>query len=245
MRGSADTIRHQWAKGLDDVDGGCTGGPTARRQARVGLEIDAASSNGEARAGSRWSLWRAAIWGAGFGVLAAVGPFIMGNACRPDARLLVPIIFLAILFALGAAVRNWAVRASGLASSKALTRKIPGTPTTAAFWLCLGSLGIYGALVSTWHLPAPAPVVWVFAGLEVGVVFHEGGHALCAVLSNIPVRLVSMGVGPLLLHGRVGETQLEWRLLPLAGYVAPYPIFADRRLSETFFSLEAFWVMSC
>src|SRR5262245_54856228 len=106
----------------------------------------------------------------------------MGNAGRPDAWLLVRIIFPAILFALGAAIRNWAVRAAGLASSKVQTRKIPGTPTTTAFWLCLGSVGIYGALVSTWHLPAPHPVVWIFAGLVVGVVFHEGGHVVCAVL---------------------------------------------------------------
>jgi hypothetical protein len=126
---------------------------------------------------SRWSPWRGAIWGAGFGVLVVVGSFTMGNRGGPDAQRLVQIIFPAILFALGAAVRNWAVRAAGLASSKALTRKIPGTPTTIAFWLCLGSVGIYGALVSTWHLPAPAPVIWVFAGLVVGLVFHEGGHA--------------------------------------------------------------------
>jgi Peptidase family M50 len=229
-------FRHRRAEELDDVDGGCTGGPTARREGRVGFELDAASSNGEQRVRSRWSPWRAAIWGAGFGVLAAVGSVTMGNAGRPDAQLLVQMIFPAILFALGAAIRNWAVRASGLASSKALTRKIPGTPTTAAFWLCLGSVAIYGTLVSTWHLPAPPPVVWIFAGLVVGVVFHEGGHALCAVVSNIPVRLVSIGIGPLLLHGRVGETQLEWRLLPLGGYVAAYPFF-DRRFSEAFFTI--------
>jgi hypothetical protein len=54
---------------------------------------------------------------------------------------------------------------------------------------------------------------------------------------NIPVRLVSMGVGPLLLHGRIGETQLEWRLLPLAGYVAPFPILTDRRPSEAFVTI--------
>ena len=228
-------IRTSGAEELDDVNGGCTDRPTARSEGRVGLEIDATSSNGEARVRSRWNPWRAAIWGAGFGVLAAVGSFTMGNAGRPDARLLVQIIFPAILFALGAAIRNWAVRAAGLASSKALTRKIPGSPTTAAFWLCLGSVGIYGALVSTWHLPPP--VVWIFAGLVVGLVFHEGGHALCAVLSNIPVRRVSVGIGPLLLHGRIGETQLEWRLLPLTGYVAPYPILADRRLAEAFVTI--------
>jgi hypothetical protein len=68
-------------------------------------------------------------------------------------------------------------------------------------------------------------------------VFHEGGHALCAALSNVPVRLVSIGIGPLLLRGRVGETQLEWRLFPFAGYVRPYPILADRRLSEAFVTI--------
>jgi Peptidase family M50 len=186
---------------------------------------------------SRWSPWRAAIWGAGFGVLAAVGSFTMGRAGRPDAQLLVQIIFPTILFALGATIRNWAVRAAGLASSKALTRKIPGTPTTAAFWLCLGSVGTYGALVWIWHFPAPLPVIWLVAGLVVGVAFHEAGHALCAVLSRIPVLLVSIGVGPLLLQGRVGETQLEWRLLPLVGYVVPYPILADRRFSEAFVTI--------
>jgi len=117
--------------------------------------------------------------------------------------------------------------------------KVPGTPTTAAFWLVLGVAGGYGALVVAWHLPAPPPVIWFFVGLVVGVVFHEGGHALCAVLSNIPVRLVSIGLGPLLLRGRIGEAQLEWRLLPLAGYVEPYPKFevADRRLSEAFVTI--------
>src|SRR5215510_2944042 len=53
--------------------------------------------------------------------------------------------------------------------------------------------------------------------------------------SNISVRVVSIGIGPLLLYGRVGETQLEWRLLPFAGYVEPYPILADRKLSNAFF----------
>jgi hypothetical protein len=62
----------------------------------------------------RWSPWRAAIWGVGVGVLAVVGVLTSpGNASVSDAELLGQItgsiIFPAILFALGAAIRNWAV----------------------------------------------------------------------------------------------------------------------------------------
>ena len=62
----------------------------------------------------RWSPWRAAIWGVGVGVLALVGVLTSpGNASVSDAELLGQItgsiIFPAILFALGAAIRNWAV----------------------------------------------------------------------------------------------------------------------------------------
>jgi hypothetical protein len=64
----------------------------------------------------RWSLWRAAMWGAGAGVIAAVGAVNSpGNASASDAQLLGEItgsiIFPIMLFALVAAVRNWAVGA--------------------------------------------------------------------------------------------------------------------------------------
>ena len=63
----------------------------------------------------RWSPWRAAIWGAGVAVLAVVGALTSrGNAPVSDAHLagqLTSFIIPPILFALVAAIRNWAVGA--------------------------------------------------------------------------------------------------------------------------------------
>jgi Peptidase family M50 len=63
-------------------------------------------------------------------------------------------------------------------------------------------------------------VLWWFVGLIVAVAVHEAGHLLCAIVASIPIRLLSVGVGPLLLHGRVGSTRLELRLMPLSGFVS-------------------------
>jgi Peptidase family M50 len=112
--------------------------------------------------------------------------------------------------------------------------KVPGTPTTVTFWLVLGAAVTYGILLFPAAFPTPPHIIWFCAGLAIGAVFHEGGHALCAFVSNIPIRLISFGVGPLLMHGRVGETTLEWRLLPLSGFVAPYPVFTGRRFATGF-----------
>lgn len=64
-------------------------------------------------------------------------------------------------------------------------------------------------------------VLWWFIGLAVGAAVHEAGHLLCAIVGSIPIRLLSVGVGPILLRGRVGSTRLELRLLPLSGFVSP------------------------
>lgn len=61
----------------------------------------------------RWSPWRAAIWGVGVGVLAAAGALTSrGKAPVSDAELagqITGFIFTPMLFALAAAIRNWAV----------------------------------------------------------------------------------------------------------------------------------------
>src|SRR6266536_1259603 len=62
--------------------------------------------------------------------------------------------------------------------------------------------------------------LWFF-GLIVGIVAHEAGHLLCARIGSIPIRQMVIGWGPVLLRGRVGELQLELRLLPLCGFVVP------------------------
>jgi hypothetical protein len=68
------------------------------------------------------------------------------------------------------------------------------------------------------------PVEWMFVGLSIGVPCHELGHVMFAAVGSIPVRLISIGIGPLLWRGRFGETWIELRVLPWAGFVAPYPL---------------------
>src|SRR5260370_18005548 len=59
--------------------------------------------------------------------------------------------------------------------------------------------------------------------MEISVVCHELGHALFAVLGSMEVYSIVFGHGPLLWHRRFAETRVEWRVLPLTGYVAAYP----------------------
>jgi Peptidase family M50 len=78
--------------------------------------------------------------------------------------------------------------------------------------------------VATAHGFQPPLIIWFFVGYMIGVVCHELGHALCAAIASIPVRLIQIGVGPVLLRHRFGEMSLELRLLPLSGLVWPYPV---------------------
>jgi peptidase M50-like protein len=80
-------------------------------------------------------------------------------------------------------------------------------------------------------------LVWLLPALAVAMVVHEGGHLLCGVIGSIPIRLVSIGLGPLLLRARVGETRLELRLLPVAGFVAAYPVVVIRKHWQLLFLL--------
>jgi hypothetical protein len=70
---------------------------------------------------------------------------------------------------------------------------------------------------------------WFVVGLALGVVCHEAGHALCAVLGGLPIRLVSIGAGPLLAGRRIGDVSMRLRLLPFCGLVAIYPPLVARK----------------
>jgi len=70
---------------------------------------------------------------------------------------------------------------------------------------------------------------WWLVGLIVAVAVHEAGHLLAAIVASIPIRLLSVGVGPLLLRGRIGRAQLELRLLPLSGFVSPHYVTGLRK----------------
>src|SRR6267143_2809422 len=53
-----------------------------------------------------------------------------------------------------------------------------------------------------------------FLGLSVGAVAYKFGRLVCARLGSIPVRRMVIGRGPVLVRGRVGDIQVELRLVP-------------------------------
>ncbi|MBO0757268.1 MAG: site-2 protease family protein, partial [Bradyrhizobiaceae bacterium] len=74
-------------------------------------------------------------------------------------------------------------------------------------------------------------------GLVVASVAHECGHLLCARICSIPIRLIVVGQGPVLMRGRVGKAQLEFRLFLFGGFVIPaaLPNFRKRGPMALFF----------
>jgi hypothetical protein len=71
--------------------------------------------------------------------------------------------------------------------------------------------------------------VWWLTAQVTAIAVHEGGHVLCSRIASIRVILISIGVGPLLLHGQIGKTRWELRLLPFAGFVVPRSIAGASR----------------
>ena len=81
------------------------------------------------------------------------------------------------------------------------------------------------ARVHNFRIP---PVDWFFVGLAIGVACHELGHLTFAAIGSIPIRLIVVGLGPLLWRGRFGETWVELRVWPFVGFVRPYPVVNSR-----------------
>lgn len=102
--------------------------------------------------------------------------------------------------------------------------------------LCLATV-----LICVWVLTRdyriPAVLASSAVGLAAGIACHEFGHMLCAVLLSAPVQLVSIGIGPVLWHCRIGETRFELRAVPCAGFVQCYPQPIVNRLSRLLFLL--------
>jgi hypothetical protein len=89
--------------------------------------------------------------------------------------------------------------------------------------ICAAVLAIIRELVVMVHGLWIERFLWLALGLAIGTACHELGHMLCAAIVSIQIRLIAVGVGPLLWRRRFGETWFELRLLPLSGFVAPYP----------------------
>lgn len=81
--------------------------------------------------------------------------------------------------------------------------------------LCLATV-----LICVWVLTRdyriPTVLTSSAVGLAAGIVCHEFGHMLCAVLLSAPVQLVSIGIGPVLWRCRICETRFELRAVPCA-----------------------------
>jgi hypothetical protein len=81
----------------------------------------------------------------------------------------------------------------------------------------------------------PGIVLSLALGYAAGVAFHEFGHMACAALLSLPIRLVSIGRGPLLWRRRIGETEFELHAVPLSGCVLLYPQPVIRKFSSLLF----------
>jgi len=81
-------------------------------------------------------------------------------------------------------------------------------------------------------------VLWILTGWVIAVAAHVAGHVLCASLCRIPIQLICVGEGPVLLRGRIGNIQLEFRALPLAGFVVPDPFSPIPRGWRLLFALS-------
>ena len=79
-------------------------------------------------------------------------------------------------------------------------------------------------LVARRHGFQMPPVEWFFVGLSIGTLFHELGHLMFAAIGSMPIRLMSVGRGPLLWRRRYGETWFELRVVPIEGFVRPYAL---------------------
>ena len=61
-------------------------------------------------------------------------------------------------------------------------------------------------------------VIWGLLGLSFLVFFHETGHFIVAILCGVKVEAFSIGMGPVLLHHKWGDTDYRLSLIPIGGY---------------------------
>jgi len=59
-----------------------------------------------------------------------------------------------------------------------------------------------------------------FASLSFIIITHEFGHFAFCKLFNVRTPVFSIGFGPRLISYKIGETNFQFALLPLGGYVS-------------------------
>ncbi len=58
----------------------------------------------------------------------------------------------------------------------------------------------------------------------IATIAHEAGHTICGVLAGAPIRLFSIGGGPVIARFRLSYMTVLLRALPIFGIVYPYPL---------------------
>jgi hypothetical protein len=106
-----------------------------------------------------------------------------------------------------------------------LPRRDPSTPTE---WLIGGILVLAFAAAMIAEIADQFTPVKLSAALIILfwvplLALHEGGHAVAAWLAGWRVRQVVIGMGKTLARFRMGDADVEIRLLPIEGFVSAVP----------------------
>jgi hypothetical protein len=80
-------------------------------------------------------------------------------------------------------------------------------------------------------------VIGILIGFALGIIVHEAGHFACAAIGGISIRLVSVGVGPVVLRARLGTADLVLRALPISGLIVPVTYQNTRKAWAVLFVL--------
>jgi hypothetical protein len=101
----------------------------------------------------------------------------------------------------------------------------PLTPFERGFYVLLLTviLGLFAAEIADDFHPRKLAVPFFLLSWPILLIVHEGGHALAAAFFNWRVRLVVIGAGRLFGRMRFGGVPVEFRVIPLSGYVQPIP----------------------
>jgi Zn-dependent protease len=101
----------------------------------------------------------------------------------------------------------------------------PLTPFERGFYVLLFTviLGLFAAEIADDFQPRKLAVPFFLLSWPVLLVIHESGHALAAGFFGWRVRLIVIGAGRLFGRMRVGGVPVEFRAIPLSGYVQPVP----------------------
>ncbi len=83
---------------------------------------------------------------------------------------------------------------------------------------------LYSVSLLSVNISAVWGKIWpiLFAILFFGIIIalHEFGHFITAKIFKIQVNEFSIGMGPVILKHKKGETQYSWRLFPIGGFVS-------------------------